>query len=413
MSKLKKPIGIATTFDEYQLAEQIGEGGAGRVYGGTDSSGKGVAVKLLTAATTDKRKRFKNEIAFLTKHQHVNIVEVTDYGISSDAAFLGPFYVMKRYERSLRATIEAGVKPGDVLPIYCGILDGVEAAHLFGATHRDIKPENVLVDAKGVPAVADFGIASFTKDILHTLVETKPATRLANFEYAAPEQRSRGKQVGKTADIYALGLMLNEMFTGTVPHGTNYKSIESVSKDLAFLDAIVAAMISQDPAKRPQDIAAVKALIEKYRSEAVTQQKLTAARNAVVPEGEVTDPLAFEPPKVVGANWEAGTLTLTLDRPVNDEWQAALLNMGSFSSVLGVHPNAFIIRGNIARVSVPDYEAQPVIDHFKDWLPKTTAVLKYTLEAQAAQKKRERLEQLRLTREAEERKLKVNQNLKI
>lgn len=117
-----------------------------------------------------------------------------------------------------------------------------------GIVHRDLKPENILVQGD-LLAVADFGTDSFTDDLILTRVETQPTQRLANFQYAAPEQRVPGK-VGVPADIYALGLMLNELFTGSVPHGTSYKTISSVAKDLGFLDPIVAEMIRQTPADR-------------------------------------------------------------------------------------------------------------------------------------------------------------------
>jgi serine/threonine protein kinase len=119
----------------------------------------------------------------------------------------------------------------------CRRVLSVEAAHLKGAVHRDLKPENILFDRRSnTPAVADFGVASFTDDIVATLVETSPAQRLANFMYAAPEQRTPGREVGPTADVYALGLMLNEMFTSNVPHGTEYRLIADVSAEFGYLD---------------------------------------------------------------------------------------------------------------------------------------------------------------------------------
>jgi serine/threonine protein kinase len=104
------------------------------------------------------------------------------------------------------------------MAIFSQILDGVEAAHLQNVIHRDLKPENILCDQNfATIAIADFGTARFTEDILATAIETGPSQRLANFQYAAPEQRTVGGDVQATADIYALGLMLNELFTGSVP----------------------------------------------------------------------------------------------------------------------------------------------------------------------------------------------------
>lgn len=89
--KLKQPIEIETAFNVYRIDEQLGEGGAGRVYGGSDEAGGAIAVKVLTNPATDKRRRFKNEIAFLTRNRHRNIVNVTDHGIASNRALNGPF----------------------------------------------------------------------------------------------------------------------------------------------------------------------------------------------------------------------------------------------------------------------------------------------------------------------------------
>jgi eukaryotic-like serine/threonine-protein kinase len=414
MSKLKQPISLNTAFNEYTIDEQIGEGGSGRVYAGKDNAGESVAVKVLTQSSSDKRKRFKNEIAFLMRNKHKNIVTVNDFGIASTANLNGPFYVMRRYSGSLRDELSKGIQPSNVLKLFAQILDGVEAAHLLGVTHRDLKPENILFDnSTDVPAVADFGIANFSEDTLATMVETGPTQRLANFIYAAPEQRGYGKKVLPSADIYALGLMLNEMFTGSVPHGTDYSSIEGVAKEFAYLDRVVANMIKQNPSDRPESIAAIKMLIQKYHAEAISLQKLSAITNTVVKMGEIDDPLALEPPKLIGANWDDGILRLTLDRPVTPEWIEALNNMGSYSSIMGLEPHSFQFRGAEASASVPEHSAQAAIDHFKQWLPRTTLILKERLTAKARQKERHQIEQLRREREAEERRLRVNGSLRI
>src|SRR5262249_14950910 len=158
---------------------------------------------------------------FLSNNRHPNIVTVTDFGIADAENLKGPFYVMKRYDGSLREQLAAGMPPDRVLGFFAQMLDGVEAAHLLGAIHRDLKPENFLFDARTQTlAIADFGIANFAERHLLTMVETTAQQRLANFMYAAPEQRTPGRETTNTADIYALGLILNEMFTGAVPHGT-------------------------------------------------------------------------------------------------------------------------------------------------------------------------------------------------
>jgi len=202
MPKLKTMVSYETTFATYTVDEQIGEGGAGRVFGGVSPDGIRIALKLLASerASADKRARFKNEIAFLLANKHPNIVTVIDHGLSKAGESRVSFYVMPRFDGSLRAMIKKHIAPNDVLPLFSQMIDGVEAAHLKGVVHRDLKPENILCAGKTL-AVADFGIARFTEDFLVTLVKTGPSDRLANFLYAAPEQRVSGGSITATADI--------------------------------------------------------------------------------------------------------------------------------------------------------------------------------------------------------------------
>jgi serine/threonine protein kinase len=88
----------------------------------------------------------------------------------------------------------------------------------LGVNHRDLKPENILYHMESnTLGVADFGIARFRQEDLITAVKTGPQEKLANFVYAAPEQRFAGRPVDLRADIYALRLIMNEMYTGEVP----------------------------------------------------------------------------------------------------------------------------------------------------------------------------------------------------
>lgn len=99
---------------------------------------------------------------------------------------------MPLFDVSLRTLMREGVDPEKILPYFGQILDGIEAAHLFKVVHRDLKPENILFHkGTGTRVIADFGIAHFQEERLITAVETKDGDRLANFLYAAPEQRVR------------------------------------------------------------------------------------------------------------------------------------------------------------------------------------------------------------------------------
>jgi serine/threonine protein kinase len=416
VSKLKKSISFETTFGTYVVDELLGEGGAGRVYGGVGIDGTPIALKILAKerATADKRARFKNEISFLTRNAHRNIVTVIDHGVARDGEVGGAFYVMHRYHMNLRDFMKTGIAADNVMAFFSQMLDGVEAAHFLGVVHRDLKPENILYNKdSNILAVADFGIARFTEDLLATAVETGPSQRLANFEYAAPEQRTPGKQVGATADIHALGLMLNEMFTGLVPLGTQYRSIGQVSNGHAFLDEIVAQMLRQAPDERPKSIGDLKGLIQKHQSEAVSLQRLSEINGTVIKSTEIDEPLAETPPRLVDADWNRGQLVLTLDRPVTPQWINALHQMGSYSSVIGKPPQVFSFRGNQALVGAQEHEVQMVVDNFKTWLPMASRNLKSLLEQAAQKQEFEKREELRLERKAEEQRLRVLRQIKI
>lgn len=416
MNKLKDTTTLETTFDAYSLGELLGEGGAGRVFGGTALDGTRVAVKVLSAAqaSTDKRRRFKNEIAFLSQNKHPHIVSVTDHGIAPPGKIAGPFYVMPRYDESLRDLMNKKIPPANVLKLYIQILDGVEAAHLKNVVHRDLKPENILYNVKAANlAVADFGIARFSEDLIATAVETLPAQRLANFQYAAPEQRVPRSTVTLTADIYALGLMLNEMFTGSVPHGTDFQSIGAVSRDMSYLDDLVQMMIKQSPSDRPRSIGEIKGLLERLGAEAITRQRISDLDGTVIKVDAIDAPLAEEPPRLIGFDWNNGTLFLKLDRAVTQDWINALRNGGANSWTMGADPGSFSFRHDQASIHAKEHTIQPIIDHFKSWLPKASQVLKFDLEQKALMAEQERREQLRREKDAEERRLRVLRNIKI
>jgi serine/threonine protein kinase len=411
----RKRITLETAFGSYPVDEVLGEGAAGCVYAGIGPDGARIAAKVLKSnASTDRRRRFKNEVSFQERNRHANIVTVIDHGLAHGPDIEGPFCVMRRYDGSLRSLMRSGVQPSDVLRLFSQVLDGVEAAHLQSVIHRDLKPENILWDRQAqLLAIADFGIASFTEEQLATLVATSPAQRLANFLYAAPEQRTPGLRVATPADIYALGLILNEMFTRAVPHGTDYQQIADVAPDSGFLDEIVRQMLKQKPEERPRSIGEVKGLIQRYQAEAVTLQRLSTSTETVIPLGQVDEPLAHEPPRLVSIDWANGYLTLVLDRPVTEQWVAALSRMTGFRYLASKRPETFRFETNKAYIEALENEVQRIVDHFKEWLPLATATLRSILEEAASDADRERRERLSRKREAGEQRLRVLRQTRI
>ncbi len=115
MTKLKKPVTFETAFGVYVVDELLGEGGAGRVYGGMGPDGTPVALKGLAEErpSADKRRRFKNDISFLVGNKHRHIVTVIDHGVARAGAIEGPCNVMRRHQELMQGWIssDGGLMP--------------------------------------------------------------------------------------------------------------------------------------------------------------------------------------------------------------------------------------------------------------------------------------------------------------
>mgnify|MGYP001614025497 CR=1 FL=1 len=412
----KRKMLFETTFATYTEVADIGGGGSGRIFEVVDESGDSWALKLLDSgkANKDKSKRFKNELQFCLKNKHRNIVNVVDHGIFVNGKITSPFYVMPRYQSSMRKLLESGISSDKVLNFFADKLDGVEAAHLQGVVHRDLKPENILYDAKkDLLLIADFGIAHFEEDELFTAVETKDSARLANFQYAAPEQRKRGLGVDCHADIYALGLILNEMFTRQVPHGTGYKTISQIVPEYAYLDDLVTKMLRQSPQDRFASIDEIKQQLIGRRNEVVSRQRLSELKETVVPATEIDDSLVVDPPRLVRVDWNDRNLELFLSRPVTSEWVSAFQNMRSYRSLSGKRPGDFVVKGAKAVVTASEEEVQAVVDTFKAWLPAATQAYEYEVRRQKEREEVANRQQLEHEIKQEEARQRVLENVRI
>ncbi len=263
-SSKKSPPIFETALSKFTIKATLGEGGTGNIYRVEDEDGTTWAVKCLRPAVVsrDRRKRFRNEIAFCSTDRHPHIIRIEESGVAEVSGARVPFYVMPEYASTLRQLMTDRIPHDQVLPLLEQVLSGLQVAHDAGVWHRDLKPENILYDAVSRKlVVADFGIAHFTEELLHTTIDTSDGDRLANFQYAAPEQRAF-RQVDHRADIYALGVILNEMFTGEILQGTGPRTIVSVAPEFGYLDAIVERMVRQSPEDRPQSIAEVRAALK-------------------------------------------------------------------------------------------------------------------------------------------------------
>ncbi len=203
---------LAALSQRYEILASAGHGSMGNVYKARDrETGETVALKLLKpeiASDQAMMDRFKNELLFARKITHKNVCRVYEFNRLGGVAYTSMEFVEGE---SLRSVLNrfGGLPQRKAVDLALQICSGLKEAHAQGIVHRDLKPENVMIDAQGNVKIMDFGIAR----------SMEAGTRLTGSmvgtpAYMAPEQVA-GKPVDYRTDIYSLGLMLYEMFTGS------------------------------------------------------------------------------------------------------------------------------------------------------------------------------------------------------
>jgi len=215
---LQTPIELArrSTFaNRYEVIEELGRGGMGKVYRVFDKKiEEEVALKLLKPEISADKKtieRFRNEIKFARKIAHRNVCRMYDLSEEEGTQYITMEYVPGE---DLKSTIKrvGPLGAGKAIFIAKQVCEGLAEAHHLGVVHRDMKPSNIMIDKEGNAHVMDFGIARS--------VETKGITgegvMIGTPEYMSPEQ-AEAKETDHRSDIYSAGVILYEMVTGRVP----------------------------------------------------------------------------------------------------------------------------------------------------------------------------------------------------
>jgi len=195
-------------FGDYELLDEIGQGGMGIVWKARQTSLKrDVALKMLRAgalASPDEVARFLREAEAAANLQHPNIVAIHEVGEHGGQHYFSMDYVAGR---DLGALVKDGPLAPQVAARYVKIIaDAIQYAHQRGILHRDLKPQNVLIDAADQPRITDFGLAKLMKDDSRL---TQSGTVMGSPSYMPPEQAAgRQGDIGPASDVYALGAML-------------------------------------------------------------------------------------------------------------------------------------------------------------------------------------------------------------
>ncbi len=254
--------------ERYRIIALLGKGGMGEVYRADDLSlGQQVALKFLPEFTRSEEtlERFRHEVRIARRISHPNVCRVFDIGETDDLIFFTMEYIDGEDLASLLRRI--GRLPGDkAAEIARKICAGVAAAHDKGVLHRDLKPANVMLDGRGEVLITDFGLAG----VAHEIEDVRSGTPA----YMAPEQLA-GEEVTVKSDIYSLGLLLYELFTGKAAFdGRTLEEIVRVRRDstpsrpsslVKDLDPAAEHVILQcletDPEARPASALAVAAAL--------------------------------------------------------------------------------------------------------------------------------------------------------
>jgi serine/threonine-protein kinase len=275
-AQLDAELAAGTMVGEYQVQSLLGTGGMGSVYAGVQPViGKRVAIKVLLrelAANPQVLHRFIQEARAVNQAHSRHIVDIFSFGELPDGR---QYFVMEQLEgKPLREFLKQRqtLRFEEAHGILSCVCKGLIAAHSKGIVHRDIKPENIMVkeeeDHSLSAKILDFGIAKLQGgDSSHPGFSTRTGAAMGTPYYMSPEQ-CRGIGVDHRTDIYALGIIMFEIFTGALPF-TARSYIDLVNKHLFAsppppsklkdtiskpLETLILRCIAKDPSERPQSV---------------------------------------------------------------------------------------------------------------------------------------------------------------
>ena len=255
----------------YRIVSPLGKGGMGEVYRADDLKlGQPVALKFLPPgleADPERLRRFLDEVRIARQVSHTNVCRVYDAGETGGQHFLSMEYVDGEDLGSLLRRI--GRIPKDkAIEVARQICAGLAAAHEAGVLHRDRKPANIMIDGRGRVRITDFGLAALAEEIGGRDIRSgTPA-------YMAPEQLA-GKEVTVRSDLYALGLVLYELFTGkpafkasSLDERRRLQKETTPSSPSTFVEGfdpaverVILRCLEEDPARRPSSAISIAAAL--------------------------------------------------------------------------------------------------------------------------------------------------------
>ena len=293
-----------TLANRYEIIEELGKGGMGRVYRVEDTKLKQeIALKLIKPEIAKDKKtieRFRNELKLAREIAHRNVCRMYDLNEEKGIHYITMEYVRGEDLRSLIRRI--GQLPiGKSISVAKQICDGLAEAHRLGVVHRDLKSNNIMIDKEGNVRIMDFGIARS----LEAKGITGAGVMIGTPEYMSPEQ-VEGKEVDQRSDIYSLGVILYEMVTGRVPFegdtpftiGMKHKGEmpqdpkefnTQISDDL---NRVILRCLEKEREKRPQSASEVRSELENIEKGIPTTERIVPERKPLTSK-EITVTFSF------------------------------------------------------------------------------------------------------------------------
>jgi len=273
----------------YKDDKRLGSGGFGEVWRTIRKEDEeAFAKKILTNHTPDALKRFQREVRILGKLDHPRIVKVVAMRLR-EAPY---WYIMPLYKRSLRAEFPGIV--GDenrIATIYSQILEGMQYAHEQGVIHRDLKPENILLNTDDDVVISDFGLGRAID--AETTRATFTGLSAGTFGYSAPEQLIDAKRADHRADIFSLGRILYELYSGD-PMSVRLQDLSSLPVTISI---IIARSTKANPNERfstVEELRAAFASLVTAKSEETAGEQLKTLLVQAISDGDLNATKAHE-----------------------------------------------------------------------------------------------------------------------
>lgn len=235
----------------YKTQEKIGEGGSSEVFRVFDErSNQLAALKVLHARYSGDqamRKRLAREAEVIGSLKHPNVVKIYKFG-TLDSRF---YMVLEFLARGSLSEFDQ-LTPRQRLKVMVQVSDGVAYIHSLGIVHRDLKPSNIMFAGDRIPRLVDFGISLFSSEDYTRLTHTNMV--MGTLSYMSPEQQTSPGDVDKRSDIYSLGAILYEIFTGKKPVGRFDDPSNLIKGFDPRLEACILRCLAHKPTERFQSV---------------------------------------------------------------------------------------------------------------------------------------------------------------